>query len=280
MRCIAVLSIILSSISALDARPLPIVATSRTWTDSEDGAGSFGQGIPATPWAEEGELNPLERRIVGMMSTDDVRTNVGVVNLSETTQGTFSIEILDGDGQSLASHWFELPPNTRVQWNRLPAYLGLEGSNLSAVVHLAGWSDMTPGVPQEDVETPDWVAYASVVDNRTNDPAFIAGTPLVPPDDGEPVSGSGSGCRRHRMRSLDSVADAPSFGMTWWGLRSLARDDTKGNPPPSPQGAVSSPIPNSSSPSASERRATRVSRSPPQLGQLSRTSEIGNSASQ
>jgi len=156
-----------------DGRPLPIVATSRTWTDSEDGAGSFGQGIPATSWAEEGELNPLERRIVGMMSTDDVRTNVGLVNLSEMTQGTFSIEILDGDGQSLASHWFELPPRTRIQWNRLPAYLGLEGSNLSAVVHLAGWSDMTPGVPQEDVGAPDWVAYASVVDNRTNDPAFI-----------------------------------------------------------------------------------------------------------
>ena len=150
----------------------PIIVTSRIWTPSGTDQGTFGQGLPTIPWDDDGAISGPERVLVGLESTEAFRTNIGLANLSQTVLGVFSIEILDASGHIQAAHWLELPPQSWIQHNGILAFLGLEGSDMTAVVHLADWHDLSPGVPGP-VPAPDWLAYGSIIDNRTNDPSFV-----------------------------------------------------------------------------------------------------------
>ncbi len=155
-----------------EGHPVPIVVTSRTWTSRPGPSGTFGQGIPAVAWEDDGTINDLEQVLIGLQASEDFRTNIGLVNLSQTTLGVFAIDILDSMGELLATHWFDLPPQSWIQHNGLPAFLGLEGSDMAASIRLVDWMDLSPW-GFSDVPAPDWVAYGSKVDNWTNDPTFV-----------------------------------------------------------------------------------------------------------
>lgn len=154
---------------------VPVVVTSRTWTGMPGGSGSFGQGIPAVPWEEEKTLEGEEKILTPLESSQEFRTNIGIVNLSYWWWGVFAVDILDDSGETLASHWLEVPPQTWIQLNSLPASLGLEGSGMTASIRAVNWLDRSPWNPQS--YNTDWIAYGSIVDNQTNDPTYLEALP-------------------------------------------------------------------------------------------------------
>ena len=158
---------------------VPSVVTSRTWTQGSGPAGTYGQGIPAIVWEEYGSLNGLERILTPLETSEAFRTNIGLVNLSQSVLGIFAIDFLDPGGDVLATHWFELPPQSWIQYNGLPNFLGLQGSDLTATVRLVDWIGLNPlwDPPGYQTPAPDWVTYGSMVDNRTNDPTYIEALP-------------------------------------------------------------------------------------------------------
>jgi hypothetical protein len=161
-----------------DVNPAPIVVDSRTY--SGDSLGTFGQGIPAIPWNHDGDLDEPERRVVGLESTSDFRTNLGIVNLTGGEM-VFAISLLDASGAEAASTYLRVEPHLQRQLNDILGDLGLEGSGYSAVVRRVSFTDT--GAP------PDFVVYGSLIDRRTNDPTYLAELPAT----------TQSGLPRHRV---------------------------------------------------------------------------------
>lgn len=156
-------------IEAFDAEgePVPVVVDSRTWT-GEMGS-SFGQGIPAVPWKENGDLEEPERRIVGLESSADFRTNLGIVNPTGFEM-IFMVKILDAAGEEAGRKYFRLRPWSHLQRNDILAELGLSGGGYTAVVRRTAWN----AAGGNTAERPDFVVYGSKVDQRSNDPTYLA----------------------------------------------------------------------------------------------------------
>ncbi|MEE4271351.1 MAG: peptide-N-glycosidase F-related protein [Thermoanaerobaculales bacterium] len=152
-----------------DVNPAPIVVDSRTY--SGDLSATFGQGIPAIPWNQDGDLDEPERRVVGLESTSDFRTNLGIVNLTGGEM-VFAISLLDASGDEAASTYLRVEPHLQRQVNDILGDLGLEGSGFTAVVRRVSFTDT--GAP------PDFVVYGSLIDRRTNDPTYLAELPRTP----------------------------------------------------------------------------------------------------
>ncbi|RLE22058.1 MAG: hypothetical protein DRJ65_14700, partial [Acidobacteria bacterium] len=156
---------------------VPSVVTSRTWTQGSGPAGTYGQGIPAIVWEEDWSMTGLERVLTPLESSEAFRTNIGLVNLSTMVRGVFAIDILDAAGETLATHWLELPGQGWIQLNNLPDFLGLQGSDMTATVRLVNWHSDSPWAPPGFNPAPEWITYGSMVDNRTNDPTYIEALP-------------------------------------------------------------------------------------------------------
>ncbi len=176
--------------------PVELVVSSRTFTPAATGAGTLGQGIPAVPWRQDGDLAALERVLPGLEASDDFRSNVGLVNLSPTAAATFSVEVLDQWGDSHGQVAATLPPGSHLQRNNLLAELGLEGGGFSGVVRLVATEPAGAAV--------DFVAYASRVDRHSNDPAFVEPQPAV----------ATIGAERRRL--VPAVANTPGAAGTYW----------------------------------------------------------------
>ena len=157
-------------VEALDAdeQPVPIVADSRTWTGD---SGSYGQGIPAVAWSQDGVLAGQERRILDFESSDDYRTNLGIVNPTGSLEQSFLVEILDAGGAEAGRVYYRLGPHAHIQRNDILRELGLEGSGYTAVVRRTRAETVGGGAA---TEAPDFVVYGSKVDQRSNDPTYLA----------------------------------------------------------------------------------------------------------
>ncbi len=180
-----------------------LVVTSRTWTPATSGLGSLGQGIPGVAWVEDGDLTEAERIVPGLETSAAFRTNLGLVNLSQTLAERFTVEVLDGVGVSRGVLSYTLGPQAHLQRNNILAELGLEGAGFSAVVRLAGWDDLAPGGTSPST-APDFVTYASRIDRRSNDPSFLDPQPGV----------STIGPQRRRL--VPAVANTPGSAGTFW----------------------------------------------------------------
>jgi len=154
-----------------DGAPLPIAVSSRIWTPDPT-AGSYGQGVPAIAWRQAGMLAEPEKTVVGLESSPDFRTNLGVVNPTAAIEETFAVEILDADGTSVATEYVRLGPGAHVQRNDILGELGLEGRDYSAVVRLTRWENIDGGVSTTGIQ-PDFVVYGSKIDHRSNDPTYL-----------------------------------------------------------------------------------------------------------
>ncbi len=129
-----------------------VMAASRTYATTP--GGSYGQGIPGVAESEvltEGELGFLP----GLRQDDRFRTNIGFAN---TGAGPIEIVVtahaLDGDDLGSSSHL--ITGSSWIQVNQpLP-----QGTAYATV------TSATPAAA--------YLAYASVVDRRTDDPTFIA----------------------------------------------------------------------------------------------------------
>jgi PKD repeat protein len=149
--------------------PNTVAATSRTFAVDSDG--SYGQGVAAMDLESalaEGERGVLTGISEGAQSWTGERSNVGLVSLCAEPM-TVDEVVLNPDGSELARRSVELGPFDVVQHNRVLASVGgADGQQRTMEVSTA-----TPGCR--------FAAWASIVDNRTHDPVFVAAT-VVPPE--------------------------------------------------------------------------------------------------
>jgi hypothetical protein len=136
----------------------PIMASSRTYNSSEDGTfGLFIDGVSAQSMADSGDTVWLPQ----LQQNQSFRTNIGIVN-SGNTEGRVRIFLHDASGNELLSRWRTLEPG---------AWLQLQ----EPFSRLAGRTDIDAGYARIEVESGDGViAYASVIDNATNDGTAIS----------------------------------------------------------------------------------------------------------
>jgi hypothetical protein len=131
--------------------PPLMVVTTHTFTPNPEGAGTFGQGIPAlSPGTSGSKLLP------GAVQNSDFRTNVGVLN---TTAWTVDVDFIirNGDGVEIASTTWRLAP---YEWRQ-------EGLPSFGVTDLANGSI--------EIISEEWVSYqgyASTVDQNSGDAVF------------------------------------------------------------------------------------------------------------
>ena len=172
------------------------MVTSRTYNQSSEG--TYGQFIPAVQGSEvipSGVPVPLVQLSDSASYTSGYRSNIGLVN---TGIGPIDvrIDLFDGLGITLGTRTVSLRPYEYTQIDRIFRTVTTETLDDAYVI----LSTATEGG--------SFLAYASVVDNRSGDPVYIPGTLagvggviLARPDgdgpsltaSGPPVGGSMSG---------------------------------------------------------------------------------------
>jgi len=150
----------------------PVIVQARAYSVGDTG-GTFGAVEPGLPYYDE--ANPAASAVgadthvlSGLEEDDGFRTNVGIWNGSDpSTSVVLAIDVFDGDGRPAASLRERLAPLAHRQFNGLLDQLGLHGSGYSIAVSLVSSTSSEPGT------RPYFFAYATITDNRTNDPAFV-----------------------------------------------------------------------------------------------------------
>jgi hypothetical protein len=140
-----------------------LIASARTAT-SEGGASHSVciDGMDAATAAGAGQ----DRHLIQLQNDDSARTNIGVVNVSETPISV-DVRFYEADGAMLEELRIELEPFESRQINDV--FSSLETTKALDELHdaFAVASSSTPGAA--------FFAYATVVDNSTNDAIFVAG---------------------------------------------------------------------------------------------------------
>ncbi len=137
---------------------------SRTYADFGD-HGAFGQFVPSKSAYETDLMSVL--RLGGLSKSDSVRTNVGFF---ETAGWPARVEVnlLDAGGRAIGSGEFDVAARGHHQINDVFAALGAPPTaGARAELHVARGC----GAIQ---------AYASVLDNRTSDPTYVAASRVDP----------------------------------------------------------------------------------------------------
>ncbi len=132
-----------------------LLVTSRTY-DQEDN-GTLGQFIPSRP-ASDAITSGQSGALIGLRESSDFRTDIGMVNLG-ASQITISAKYYRADGTQIASKPYTVKPYSFIQ-KSIPVS---ESANLSG-----GFAVLTSSTPNAA-----FLAYASVVDNTSQDPTFI-----------------------------------------------------------------------------------------------------------
>jgi PKD repeat protein len=159
-----------------------IKITSRTFTTGS--TGTYGQAVPQVP-ADELQSTLW---ITGIESNADFRTNLGLVNRSGVPVGV-ALALFAANGTALATNTITLPANNFQQASLASFFPSFDnqprdGMTVRAIAGSAGAVSV----------------YASVVDNRSQDPVYIQGMP-------QPASS---------RVLVPAVGRAPGIGGTYW----------------------------------------------------------------
>jgi hypothetical protein len=135
----------------------PVLVSSRTYNAGDDGTfGQFLDGHSATVSARAGQTVWLPQ----LQQNERFRTNLGLVN-SGDIEASVRIALFDGGGNRLATRNRTLAPYERLQFQ-------------GPFSRLAGRDDLDAAYVSVTVEAGEGViAYASVIDNATNDPTTV-----------------------------------------------------------------------------------------------------------
>jgi len=135
----------------------PLTVSSRTYNNSTDG--TFGQFIAGVDLNDA--LISGGRATVIQLSAGSFRSNLGVANVCSETIDV-AAEVYSETGQLLDTRYLRVPP-----WSHL---------QINGVFARAGQPAAADGYAVLRCDTLDarWFAYASVVDNRSGDPVFVA----------------------------------------------------------------------------------------------------------
>lgn len=147
--------------------PADGLVTSRTFTNAPDGAlGTLGQGIIGI---DLDELPPPGTSHIVPLSpdTERYRVNLGVVNAGSSTVDLV-LRIHDPQGNVVHQHPFSLSAGSWYQFNRVFDALGIEPVE-RAYAEVAAVSKTGSSAAAR------FAIYASLVDNDTGDPTYLAG---------------------------------------------------------------------------------------------------------
>jgi hypothetical protein len=143
-----------------DAR-VPIVVGSRLYTP-EHPRPTVGMFVPGLGLADATTTAVLTSLSHSADATKGFRTNVGVYNVSDTTQ-TVTLELFDESGTSLGRTELSLVARQAFQVNDIFRSIGVSGDVANAYCNVRGDGANA------------FYAYAAVIDNQTQDPIFIPG---------------------------------------------------------------------------------------------------------
>lgn len=141
-----------------------IRVTSRTYNATS--GGTFGQFIPAVPDSAaipSGGSVPLVQLSDSVSTTTGYRSNIGFVNTSGVTI-TVTADLYDGLGYALGTKTITLRPYEYQQVDRI--FRSVTSQTLDYCYAIL--STATPGG--------SFLAYGSVVDNRSGDPVYVPAT--------------------------------------------------------------------------------------------------------
>ncbi|HYC60120.1 MAG TPA: hypothetical protein VEK79_11205 [Thermoanaerobaculia bacterium] len=143
-------------------------ASSRTFNVTSNG--TFGQYIPAVPYANFVGMSPTVLSLQQIAQSDRYRTNLGIVEASGSP-AELLVKVFGSDGQFLK----EFPVNLA----------GGEHTQLNGFISTQGIGTLSDGRVEISVigGTGKVTAYASVLDNATNDPLLV--TPVALNDAGD-----------------------------------------------------------------------------------------------
>ena len=133
--------------------------TSRTFTTGA--TGTYGQGVPDVPTSDLQQTLYL----TGMESDASYRTNIGIVNRSGSPAAA-TLSLFDANGNALGTSTISVPGQNFQQLpiaTLFPAVANRSLAGMSMQVTAGGTNAIS--------------VYASVVDNRTQDPVYIQGVP-------------------------------------------------------------------------------------------------------
>ena len=136
----------------------PLVVSSRTYNNAA--SGTYGQYIPGN---SEGDAigTGEEVRLIQLTRNTSFRTNVGLGSFADF-HTTVKVTVFKADGARVGERSFTLKPHGVVQTTDL---LGALGATDLADAYTTVRSDTTGA---------SYLAYASVIDNRTGDPVQVA----------------------------------------------------------------------------------------------------------
>lgn len=122
--------------------------------------GTFGQSVPAVASSDFGGAS-VARTIAGVREDASFRTNLFLANAGASSL-TVDVSLLGPSGATLGTKRYDVPPLGMVQATRVVRDLGVTGDVPLARLVLA---TPTPGGA--------FAAYASVIDEKTNDPRTL-----------------------------------------------------------------------------------------------------------
>jgi hypothetical protein len=153
--------------------PGELIVTSRTYTQNDDGSGTYGQLIPGVPWQS---CTTAGGRVylTQLRQSDDpgtgFRTNIGFANPDDESvqvevdlYGEVTFDDGKAESQLIGTQSITLAPFSHYQANRI------------YMTHTAGQVSNGYAVVKAKDGNGCFMTYASVVDNRTADPLFIPG---------------------------------------------------------------------------------------------------------
>ena len=182
-----------------------LVVSSRTYNTSPEG--TYGQFIPGFN-VNRALMSGQRATLIQLSEGNAFRTNLGVANASAVAID-ISVEIYEASGQYLDTSHFHVPPWSHAQIN--------------GVFSMVGFPQTADGYAIIGCDTADahWFAYASVVDNRSGDPVFVAPTR----ESSEPlwivaaahVQGANNTAWRTDLEIFDPAKNLEELSMQWLG---------------------------------------------------------------
>lgn len=158
-----------SDCNANSADCLPVTVEARIYTTEADGT-TFGQLIPGIPWYSFVSPNAVDSNldkvfITGVRQTNEYRTNIGFVNASQFSSATIRARLFSSTGAQIGST-FEttLPPLGMNQLAITQMFPGFSGTGAWVLLEQ---------LPISSGSDPGFLAYGSLLDNRSNDPTYL-----------------------------------------------------------------------------------------------------------
>jgi len=172
------------AIEASSATSTPALrATSRTFTTGA--TGTYGQSVPNV---SDGDASTTTLLLTGLEQDANFRTNLGLVNRSGAPVGT-GLTLYDFNGNVIATTSVTVPENNFQQSSLASFFPTIAGRTFTALSM------------RVDAAVPNAIsAYGSVIDNRTQDPVYIA---AIPAPQGSELT-------------IPAVGRAPGIAGTFW----------------------------------------------------------------